>query len=103
MSPSRGARRGEAEAQRLHNPDWRLNADCAVAAGWEGRRLIGVETVWHARENAKDCAQAAALRHTRQGRAINPSLRALRLGPGPLRGRADGFGHHPLGGGAWPP
>lgn len=49
---------GKAEEQRLHDPNLRvgtvdLNADSAVAACWEGRRLTGLKTVWHARENAK--------------------------------------------------
>ncbi|MDA8347150.1 MAG: transposase [Thermaerobacter sp.] len=50
--------KGKAEERRLKEPTLKvgtidLNADSAVAAAWEGERCIGVETVWHAQENAK--------------------------------------------------
>lgn len=49
---------GKAEERRLADPDLKvgtidLNADSAVAAAWEGEQCKGVETVWHAEENAK--------------------------------------------------
>ena len=50
--------KGKAEERRLAEPDLKvgtidLNADSTVAAAWEGERCKGVETVWHAEENAK--------------------------------------------------
>ncbi len=50
--------KGKAEDRRLAEPDLKvgtidLNADSTVGAAWEGERCKGVETVWHARENAE--------------------------------------------------
>ena len=68
---------GKAEEQRLRDPDLRvgtvdLNTDSAVAAGWEGRRLVGVKTVWHARENAKreKALQKVARKQRRSGTPV---------------------------------
>ena len=49
---------GRAEERRLTEPDLKvgtidLNADSTAAVAWEGKRCKGVETVWHAKENAK--------------------------------------------------
>jgi putative transposase len=69
--------KGKAEDRRLAEPDLKvatvdLNADSAVAAGWEGRRCRGVKTVWHARENAKRerVLRKVARKQKRSGRPV---------------------------------
>ena len=68
---------GKAEDRRRAEPDLQvgtvdLNADSAVAAAWQGRRCLGVRTIWHARENAKreKALQKIARRQRRSGRPV---------------------------------
>jgi transposase len=68
---------GKAEERRQAEPDLKvgtidLNAGSAVAAAWEGRRCLGVRTIWHTQENAKreKVLQKVARKQNRSGRSV---------------------------------